>query len=206
MNEIHRCLSASVADNARAMDAGGGTGDGPIDAAVLTGTIGVGKTTVAEAISDSLHRAGHRHALLDLDWLGQLYPPVDPSDPYRLDLALANLAQIVPNFVAAGARRFVIAATITSREELAGLRSSLPAGRLTVVLLTAPPEIVAARIQARDSGAMREDFLARTEALAEKIRSAGEADLVVDAGARPPDEVAAEILERLGWPAQTEAS
>lgn len=69
---------------------------------VLTGTIGAGKTTIAEAISELLPERGIRHALIDLDWLGQVYPPLDADDPFDLSLALRNLAVTSPIFVTAG--------------------------------------------------------------------------------------------------------
>jgi len=53
-----------------------------ISAVALTGTIGAGKTTVAEAISEELHERNIRHALLDLDWLGQVYPVPEGHEPY----------------------------------------------------------------------------------------------------------------------------
>lgn len=190
-------LQASGRDNALDEAPPPVTLDG-VPALVLTGTIGVGKTTVAESASEFLHRAGRRHALMDLDWLGQLYPPAEPDDPYRLDLALANLASIVPNFVAAGATRFVVAATITSEAGASALRTALP-GRSTVVLLTASDGVVADRIRARDRGRLREDFLARTADLAAMIERAGIASAVVDNGLRAPEEVAAEVLEAVGW-------
>ena len=46
----------------------------PSRAIALTGTIAAGKTTLAEAISEELHARETRHALIDLDWLGQVYP------------------------------------------------------------------------------------------------------------------------------------
>ena len=70
---------------------------------LVTGTIAAGKTSVAEAVSEQLHRFGLRHALIDFDWLGQLYPPPDLSDPYNDALAIKNLAAVWANFQAAGA-------------------------------------------------------------------------------------------------------
>jgi adenylylsulfate kinase-like enzyme len=38
---------------------------------LINGTVGVGKTTVAEAVGDLLAGSGVSHAVLDLDWLRQ---------------------------------------------------------------------------------------------------------------------------------------
>lgn len=166
---------------------------------VLTGTIGVGKTTVAEAVSDRLHAAGVRHGLLDLDWLGQLYPPPAEHEPFALDLSIRNLAAIVPEFVAAGATRLVLAATVTSRREAAAISEALGGGRVAFVRLTASAGTIAARIRARESGAWRDDFLARSEPLAVAIAAAGFSHVTVANEGRSPAATAARALEVVGW-------
>jgi hypothetical protein len=104
----------------------------------ITGT--VGKTAVAEALSNLLHSKRTRHALIDVDWLGQVYPPPNPDHPHCLDLALTNLAATAPNFVSAGARYFVIAITMTSRGQLNELRRALPQVSITVCRIDASSE------------------------------------------------------------------
>ena len=166
---------------------------------LLTGTIGVGKTTLAEAISERLHEAGLRHALLDLDWLGQVYPPPDAGDPFNDSLAVRNLAAIWPNFVDAGIRSAILAATVLEEEQLDRIRSALNGCDLTVVRVAAPPDLVAARIRRRDVGNLLEDFLRRTDSVADEIEQAGLDDFSVTNDERVPAEVAQEILGELGW-------
>lgn len=165
----------------------------------FTGTIGAGKTTVAEALSGLLHVRGMRHALIDLDWLGQVYPPPDGNDPYSLDLALTNLGMITPNFLAAGAAYFVIAATLTSARQLDALRHALPQVSLSVCRVEASPATTGGRIRSRDRGYLRDDFLTRTDALAQQIRFAEIEDFTVSNDGRSPNDVAEEALRRLGW-------
>jgi deoxyadenosine/deoxycytidine kinase len=55
--------------------------DSSIPGVAITGTIGAGKTAVAEAISNLLTSKELQHALIDLDWLGQVYPPPDSRIP-----------------------------------------------------------------------------------------------------------------------------
>lgn len=170
-----------------------------IPGVAVTGTIGAGKTAVAEALSSLLHERQIRHALLDVDWLGQVYPPPDPDDPFSLDLALDNLALIAPNYVAAGTRCFVIAVTLTSQDELIALKAALPQVDLSVCLLTASAETRARRIEARDSGALRDDFLQRTDALHEQIASLQIHDFDLSNDETQVNEVASDLLETLGW-------
>jgi hypothetical protein len=166
---------------------------------LLTGTIGVGKTSLAERISEVLHARGLRHGLLDLDWLGQVYPPLRPEEPFDLSLSLENLGAVVSNFRARGIERFVIAATITSAKELSALRAALPGVHLTVGLVIAPAASIRRRIERRDTGRLRDDFLARTIPLAEAIAGAGMEDIVIENPDGSLEAASAQALEYLHW-------
>lgn len=166
---------------------------------LLTGTIGAGKTTLAEATSEQLHAAGIRHALLDLDWLGQIYPPPSEDDPFNEGLSVRNLASIWPNFIQGGIRHAVVAATVLARRRLDAIRTALAGCELTVVRVSSPPGLVAARLRRREVGSLLDDFLERTDSVATVIKDAGLEDFTVMNDDRPPRQLAAEILERLGW-------
>ena len=165
---------------------------------VLTGTIGTGKTTIAETISELLHERGVRHALIDLDWLGQVYPPLDADDPFDLSLALRNLTVTWPNFLAVGIERAVIAATIESPEQLRHMESALPGAEPVLARVVADQGTVAARIRKRELGGLAVDFLARTEALGTAIAAAfPDAQVVTNDG--PILEAASEAIRQIGW-------
>jgi adenylylsulfate kinase len=167
-------------------------------AIALTGTIGVGKTTLAEAISEELHDRGIRHALIDLDWLGQVYPTPEGHDPYSYQLALQNLKEVWPNFQAVGAERVVVAGTLLNedhRDRLSGALN-LP---LSVVLLEAPQEILEARIKQRNSGRLQKDFLARTGQVAADIKAANIHDLLVANHGHDPRGISLDVLKLVGW-------
>lgn len=172
---------------------------GAVRAVLLTGTIGVGKTALAEALSVVLHEAGIRHALLDLDWLGQVYPAPDADDPFSTGLVAENLALIWPNFLAAGARYAIVAGTVESRQQLDELRRALPGVDITVCLVVASSDLVKERIRDRDRGRLLDDFLARTDGLAQTIEKARMHDLVVRNEDQPPEAIAQETVMKLGW-------
>ena len=167
-------------------------------AVVLTGTIGAGKTTVAERASEILHAAGLRHGLIEFDWLAQIYPPPDEDDRFNMGLAFHNLRLIVPTFVSAGASRLLVSATIESRTQLDEARAALRPYDVTVALITASPAVVAERIRQREHGALLEDFLARTDALAITIAGADVADFEIKNDGEVTD-AAEELLARLDW-------
>lgn len=167
-------------------------------AIALTGTIGAGKTTLAEAISEELHARHIRHGLLDLDWLGQVYPVPEGHDPYGYGLALQNLKGVWPNFAAAGAERAVVAGTLLDQHHRSRLEDAL--GLPTVVVLVqAPPEVQEERIRTRNSGRLLDDFLARTHEVAAGIEAAGIHDLQVMNHGRAPAEAAQHVLREVGW-------
>src|SRR5688500_7617641 len=87
---------------------------------IVTGPMGAGKSTAADAVSDALRAAGVPHGFVDLDAF-TCYPAA-PDDPFRQRLALANLAAVWPNFAASGARYLVLARVVESRAELDGYR------------------------------------------------------------------------------------
>ncbi len=171
----------------------------PIQAIALTGTIGSGKTTIAEAISEILHDRRIRHALIDLDWLGQVYPVPETHDVYGYELALQNLSDIWPNFMAAGVTHAVIAGTILNSDHVSRLQLVLPGVELTVVLIEARTEIRKARIRARTKGALLNDFLRRTDAVAAEIKAASIHDTSMTNDHDSPGEAATKLLDDLHW-------
>ena len=61
---------------------------------LLTGTVGVGKTTIALEINDVLAEMQLPKAAIDLDALAAQWPP---SSLWNADLAFENLAALWPN-------------------------------------------------------------------------------------------------------------
>ncbi|MDP9357374.1 MAG: hypothetical protein M3R02_19210 [Chloroflexota bacterium] len=119
---------------------------------VITGPVGVGKSTVAAAVSDLLDRAGVPHALVDLDHLRQRYPaPAD--DPFHIGLGLRNLAAVWANYQAAGAQRLVLADVVESRADVRGYRDAVPGAAILVVRLTASLATIEGRLAGRETGA-----------------------------------------------------
>ncbi len=85
---------------------------------LVTGPVGVGKTTVGSEISALLNRAGEPHAFVDMDSLRWCHPS-PPHDPFNIALAMRNLAAVWANFRAAGAGRLILADVLESRDDLA---------------------------------------------------------------------------------------
>ena len=128
----------------------GAAGPALVPALIVTGPVGVGKTSVAYEVSAVLAEAGVPHACLDIDTLRFAYP-APASDPFNLALGFRNLAAVWRNFQAAGALRLVCADVIEDRATLREYERAIPGLRVTVARLRAPVDAL-------------EDVLVETEA------------------------------------------
>src|SRR5687768_12383477 len=126
---------------------------------VLTGTVGVGKSSVLIEIHDVLANAHVPHGCLELDAVTYSWPP---QGHFNETIALRNLACITSTFLEAGAERLVIARVIESAEDLNAYQTAIPNASLTVCRLVAPIYIREARLRTRERGAGLNWHLQRT--------------------------------------------
>ena len=167
-----------------------------VEAVLLTGLFGAGKSTVAAEMADLLEAAGAPYAAVDLDWL--TWCNVTGGDQAgEHAMLLRNLDVVVGNYRAAGVRYFVLARWIRSRDELAGLAATM-AMPLRAVELVVPLDEIGRRL-ATDPTSGRRDDLAESVAWAEKASATTLADHTVqnDRGVR---DIAIDILRWLDWP------
>ena len=171
-----------------------------VPVAVVTGTIGAGKSTVAALMSEVLHEAGVRHALIEVDWLGEVYPAPEDADPYSNALALQMLRTIWPQYLEAGITRAIVTMTLENQQELDDLVAAMGSPPVTVVRLDATEESRARRIKTREFGYLRDMFLDKTGEIEWKMDCFDLGDIRVrNDDDRSPLETAREALENLGW-------
>jgi hypothetical protein len=170
----------------------------PVPVLVLSGTVGVGKSTVLAEIHDVLARAHVPHACIERDELASSWPV---RGAFNRETVWENLASVWANFHRAGARRLVIGGVVEDATDVAAYRRAVPGARITVCQLVAAEATRVARLRAREVGAGLEWHLRRTVELEEIITSAGIHDFTVsnDAG-RAVRTVALEVLAQAGWP------
>ena len=167
---------------------------------VLSGPVGVGKSAVANEVSDLLSSAGVPHALIDFDALTQCYPH-SPGDRFGNGIGYANLASVWRNARSCGARCLVVARVVETREELDGLRDVVPGADIVVVRLAASLPVLAERVRTRERGHGLEWHLKRAAELARALEQAAIEDYLVQTDGRAVPEVAREIIERVMRPA-----
>ncbi|KOV83724.1 AAA family ATPase [Nocardia sp. NRRL S-836] len=169
-------------------------------ALLITGPVGVGKTTVAQAVGDLLARAAVPHAVIDLDWLAASWP-APPGDRFNFELQLRNLAAVARNYLDAGAHRLVLAGVVESRADRQRYADVLGVD-LAVCRLRADLAVVERRLvgRHRDDGELRW-HVERSRELERIFDAAGVADFVVAADGEVAQvaQVAESVAGAAGW-------
>ena len=160
---------------------------------IITGSVGVGKTTVATEISELLEQAEIAHAFVDLDALRWCYPR-RPGDRFSTNLAMKNLAAIWTNFREYGAASLVVADVIETRSELDRYCATIPGADIFVVRLTASLNTLAERLKQRELGAGLAWHLQRAPELSAIMDRNRVEDLLVATDGKTVTQIAEEIL------------
>jgi adenylate kinase family enzyme len=163
-------------------------------ALLISGTVGAGKTTVADAVGDLLRDDGVPGAVLDVDWLRRAWP-APPGDRFNHQLALRNLGAVAANLPG----RIVLAGVIEDRADRDEYQQAL--GRpLTVGRLHVDLDIVRERLRRRHAGddAGLRWHLHRCGELDAILRDAAVEDFTVDGGG-PVLAVANQVRAAAGW-------
>lgn len=163
---------------------------------VITGPVGVGKTSTAIAIGEELKRAGTPHAVIDADWL-RWATPIPPDDPFNSRMGFKNLGAIAANFRAAGARWLVVADIVEGDAERAAYRATIPDAALIIVRLRAPIDEVHRRLDDRETGHGLVWHKDRAIELSALMDERAVEDLLIETGDRAVEAVARDILARV---------
>ena len=169
----------------------------PVPVLVITGPVGVGKSTIAAEAAWLLRQADVPHALVDLDRIEQCWP-VPADDPWNERVSHRNLACMWANFRQAGADRLIFARVLETRSLLRRVTAAVPGAQVTVVRLRAPLAVLQERIRSREAGDP-DWFLGAAAHTAEVFERAQVEDHLVDNENRPAAVVAEEVLHRVGW-------
>ncbi|MFJ9448605.1 hypothetical protein ACIRRH_43450 [Kitasatospora sp. NPDC101235] len=170
-------------------------------ALLITGTVGAGKTSVADLIGDLLLGAGVPHAVMDLDRLCQAWPAPN-DDPFNFRLLLRNLRGLAANCLDAGARRLVLAGVAENAVERDNYQAAIGVP-LQVCRLTADLPVVHARLRRRHEADNDPEslpwHLERAGQLHQILDQAAIADFTIDTTELQPPAVAASVLKAAGW-------
>ncbi|HEY4268809.1 MAG TPA: hypothetical protein VGM94_11520 [Galbitalea sp.] len=171
-----------------------------VDSVFINGTVGAGKSTLAEAMSALETSAGHPHALIDLDSLRRFWP-APASDRFNHRLELENLRHVADNYRRAGAQHFVLAGVIEEAAQVPRYEEALQSDGVLVCRVVANAEVIAARITQRhaDDSPVLDWHLRRAPELSAILDAAALDDLVLDSTSASPAELATRLRAAAGW-------
>lgn len=165
---------------------------------LLTGPVGVGKTSVAFEMIELLEERDVAHAFFDVDGLTYFHPkPAD--DRFGERFAITALGTLFPQLQSQGVERLILARVLWERDSLTRYERAIPGAEITVVRLTAPLSIIEARIRNREIGAGLDWHLARARELDAHWRANPVEDLLVETSGRSLGSIAVEVLTDVGW-------
>jgi len=173
-------------------------GLGPVaDSIFVNGTVGVGKTTLASALS-AIEPV--THAVIDLDDIRRLSPAPE-TDRFTHEIELENLRSLAANFRRAGARRFIIAGVIENRAEIVRYIEALGSRSMFICRLVASPAVISSRLTLRHATDPEAHtwHQARAIELESILAAAGVDDLVLDSTSVTATELAATTRRAAGW-------
>ncbi|MFD5215867.1 hypothetical protein [Microbacterium sp. NPDC058345] len=161
---------------------------------ILHGSPGSGKTTLARVISELLRAEGVAHGVIDVDELNLVFPSPGP------DFWLGNLAAIWSRYTQVPGIRMIIPTVIADAERLERLRAAIPAASFVVCELTAPVDVLKARVTAREpTDEWREALRRWVDHHAGRTDLEDIRDVLVSTHDRTEVESAREVLRAVGW-------
>lgn len=164
---------------------------------LITGSVGVGKTSVALEVSEQLEARGIPHAFVDADVV-YVYPA--PSrEGAGPDLGERLLRGIWQELRRAGAERLVLTRVIDSAEKLDLVRHAVVGADVALVRLTAPLSVIHERIRARERGSGLQWHLEHAAGTEARWDHVPVEYLTVATEQRTVGEVAGEVLVQAGW-------
>jgi adenylylsulfate kinase-like enzyme len=168
-----------------------------VDTVFVNGTVGAGKSTLADALSAAEVQT---HAVVDLDEIRRLNPS-PPTDRFNHELELQNLQSVAANYRRAGARRFILAGVIEQAAEVPPYIDALASSGMFICRLVARPDVLESRLRQRHSGdpVGLQWHLARVGELAQILEDAALDDLVLDTSESSPTALADAVRRAAGW-------
>ena len=163
---------------------------------LISGAVGVGKTTIANELSALLVSNAIAHTYVDLDALTHTYPR-PKHDPFGQGFALQNLQAVWGNAQAHNPRLLLIARVIETEAGARKIADAVALDRFTLIQLVARDETLLDRVRQRENGSGREWHEARAIELSRILSQTEFADHVFTTDDKISTEIATEILKTL---------
>ena len=165
---------------------------------IISGPVGVGKTTAGEELSAILEAEEIGHTFVDLDGLSKPYPrPTD--DRFGERIALKNLRAVWGHSQEMGTRNLIIARVIETAAGAERIAQSVDATSYIIVQLNASDGNLLRRVRNREIGKGKDWHERRAIELARKLESLAVAHIEIDTDDKSIGSIAREIRRHLHW-------
>lgn len=165
---------------------------------LISGPVGVGKTSVAEELSGLLETANVGHTFVDLDGLAKTFPRPN-EDRYGENIALKNLSAVWANAYESGVRNLIVARVIETTDSAKRIQHAVGAETAIIVQLMASDETLFGRVRRREIGSGRAWHERRSLELSKQFQHSSPADMSIDTSDKSIELVANEIRELVDW-------
>lgn len=166
---------------------------------IISGPVGVGKTSVGGEVSKILVQRAIPHTFVDFDQLRYTFPRPD-DDRWNNVLGLENLESIWANCEKAGALNLVISYVVEDASFIADLSKRIPSSTTVVFQLSANLETLHSRIQRRENGSELEWHKNRAGELLDILaRQSTPCDHRINTDRKQAIDVAGEIVDEVRW-------
>jgi hypothetical protein len=175
-------------------------GRADIEALVLCGASGTGKTVTSWEIGRTLQNRGIPHALVDTDELDRIWPRPEPVEAL-ISVSRRNLQAIWETFFDLGVRRLVLSGTMALiPQSKSWLEEAVSGATFTFVRLTAHRHTREQRLRNREVGSGFEGEMRASDQAVATIRGHEEPGTpVVATDGKEVSAVAEEVLRIVGW-------
>ena len=160
--------------------------------------VGVGKTTIANELSNLLEHDGVPHTYIDLDALTYTFPRSE-ADPFGNELALKNLSAMWENSRKLGSKNLIIPRVIESKAEATNIAAAVGIEAPIICRLTASDDTLLERVRAREIGSGLGWHEKRSIQLSAELSESKVEQLCIATNNRSVTEIATELMQQVKW-------
>ncbi|NKB52714.1 MAG: AAA family ATPase [Rhizobiaceae bacterium] len=165
---------------------------------LISGPVGVGKSTIANELSTLLEADEVPHTFIDLDALAYTFPR-NAADPFGDGLALENLKSIWANCQRRGSKNLIVPRVVETESYPERVAEMVAIPDPIVCRLTASDQSLLERVRMREKGSNLSWHEKRSLELSAALEDANVNDFCVATDGRSITEIATEIMLEIDW-------